>query len=190
MNSCPVKTTCLKFLVTLGMLTSAAESLGAAEAAATPAWPNETIDSWRGFQRHTFKIDGCIAWVVEPKQAAPGRPWTWCMEFPDAFTDRTGVPQLLEKGFFHVHIKVGNTFGCPDAVKHCNAFYQAITAQGLAKKGTLIGLSRGGLYAYNWAARNPDKSSSSTSRGSEIIRTGWMTPSHWWISFWKRRHRH
>jgi hypothetical protein len=28
---------------------------------------------------------------------------------------------------------------------------------GLAKKGTLIGISRGGLYAYNWAVQNPEK---------------------------------
>ena len=132
-------------------------SLPAAEPARALAWPDEKIDTWRGFQRHTFKVDGCTAWVVEPKQPAPGRPWTWCMEFPDAFTERTGVPQLLEKGFFHLHIQVGNTFGCPAAIKHFDAFYQAITAQGLAAKGTLIGISRGGLYAYNWAAQNLDK---------------------------------
>ena len=131
--------------------------LPAAEPDQSLSWPDEKIDTWRGFKRHTFKVDGCTAWVVEPKQAAPGRPWTWCMEFPDAFTERTGVPQLLEKGFFSLHIQVGNTFGCPAAVKHFDAFYQAITAKGLAAKGTLIGISRGGLYAYNWAAQNTDK---------------------------------
>lgn len=121
------------------------------------SWADEKVDSWHGFMRHTFKVDGCTAWVVEPKQAMPGNPWTWCMEFPDAFTDRTGVPKLLEKGFFNVHIQVGNTFGCPAALKHFDAFYQVITHAGLARKGTLIGISRGGLYAYNWAAQNPDK---------------------------------
>src|SRR5437868_10747801 len=74
------------------------------------AWPDETTDIWRGYKRHIFKVDGCSVWVVEPKKAAPGRPWTWCMEFPDTFTERTGVPQLLEQGFHHVHIEVGNTF--------------------------------------------------------------------------------
>jgi hypothetical protein len=124
---------------------------------AAPSWPGEKLDMWRGYRRHVFPVDGCQAWVVEPKQPAPGNPWTWCMEFPDAFTERTGVPQLLEKGFYNVHIVVGNTHGCPAALKHFDAFYKAIVAQGLAKKGTLIGISRGGLYAYNWAARNPDK---------------------------------
>ena len=45
----------------------------------------------------------------------------------------------------------------PAALKHFDAFYAAITAQGLAPRGTLIGISRGGLYAYNWASQNPDK---------------------------------
>ena len=121
------------------------------------SWPGERVDRWHGYKRHLITIDGCAAWVVEPKQALPGNPWSWCLEFPDAFTARTGVPELLEKGFFHLHIQVGNTFGCPAALRHFDAFYAAITAKGLARKGTLIGLSRGGLYAYNWASQNPDK---------------------------------
>ena len=125
--------------------------------AAAIAWPGEKIDTWRGYRRHVFQVDGCTGWVVEPKKAAPGNPWTWCMEFPDAFTERTGVPELLEQGFHHVHIQVGNTFGAPSALKHFDAMYKTITAQGLAKKGALIGISRGGLYAYNWAALNPGK---------------------------------
>jgi len=64
---------------------------------------------------------------------------------------------LLEKGFHHIHIQVGNTFGCPGALKHFDAFYKTITKAGLARKGALIGISRGGLYAYNWASRNPEK---------------------------------
>jgi len=127
------------------------------EAKAGPTWPDEKIDVWHGHKRHLFTVDGCQAWVVEPAQPAAGNPWTWCMEFPDAFTERTGVLQLLDRGFYHAHIVVGNTHGCPAALEHFDAFYRALVAQGLAKKGTLIGISRGGLYAYNWATRNPDK---------------------------------
>lgn len=129
----------------------------ATQTAATPAWPGEKHDTWHGYQRHVFQVDDCTAWVVEPEQAASGKPWVWCMEFPDAFTERTGVPQLLAKGFHHLHIQVGNTFGCPAALRHFDVFYQTIIERGLAKRGTLIGISRGGLYAYNWAALNPDK---------------------------------
>ena len=124
---------------------------------AEETWPGEHNDLWHGYKRHNFTVDGCPAWVVEPKQAAVGNPWTWCMEFPDSFTERTGVLQLLEKGFHHVHIVVGNTHGCPAAVKHFAEFYKVLQSGGLAKKGTLIGISRGGLYCYNFATAFPDR---------------------------------
>ena len=77
------------------------------------------------------------------------------MEFPDAFTERCAAPQLLAAGFHHVHIVVGNTFGSPQAVEHFKAFYDLLIAHGLAKKATLIGLSRGGMYAYRFASERP-----------------------------------
>jgi pimeloyl-ACP methyl ester carboxylesterase len=79
------------------------------------------------------------------------------MEFPDAFTERCAAPALLAAGLHHVHIVVGNTFGSPTALTQCDAFYDVLRAQGLAGKAVLIGLSRGGLYAYRWAAANPEK---------------------------------
>jgi pimeloyl-ACP methyl ester carboxylesterase len=138
----------------LAVVASAAAVCGAES---TLSWPGEKIDIWNGFTRHTFTVDGCTAWVVEPKQALPGKPWSWCMEFPDAFTERCAAPALLKKGFHHAHISVGNTFGCPAAVKHFNAFYDAVTGKGLAKKVTLIGISRGGLYCYRWAYEDPQR---------------------------------
>jgi len=128
-----------------------------AETPATLSWPDETIDAWHGFRRHTFTVDGCRAWVAEPKQALPGNPWSWCLEFPDAFADRCAAPALLAKGFHHAHIAVGNTFGCPAALKHFDAFHASLTSRGLAKQAALIGISRGGLYAYRWASENPGK---------------------------------
>ncbi|RYD31805.1 MAG: hypothetical protein EOP86_17115, partial [Verrucomicrobiaceae bacterium] len=115
------------------------------------------IDSWHGLKRHRFKVDGCEAWVVEPQKALPGKPLSWCMEFPDAFVERCAAPQLLRAGFHHAHIVVGNTFGSPAALGHFNAFYKALKARGFAERVTLMGLSRGGLYAYRWASANPEK---------------------------------
>ncbi len=122
-----------------------------------PSWPGESIDTWHGYTRHNFTLDGCAAWVVEPRRALPGGPWAWCMEFPEAFLERGAAPGLLAKGFYYAHISVGNTFGCPAAVKHFNAFYEALTAKGLARKAALIGISRGGLYCYRWAAEDPER---------------------------------
>lgn len=39
-----------------------------------------------------------------------------------------------------------------------SAFHEVLTTEHkLARKVALIGLSRGGLYCYNWATANPDK---------------------------------
>ena len=121
------------------------------------SWPNETVDTWHGYKRHNFTIEGCRAWVVAPAKPLTGNPWSWCMEFPDAFTDQCAAPTLLAKGFHHAHIVVGNTFGCPKAIQQFDAFYASLIARGLAKKTVLIGISRGGLYAYRWTSLNPDK---------------------------------
>lgn len=118
---------------------------------------DDRVNDWYGFRRVNFTVDGCPAWIVEPKQNAPGNPWVWCMEFPEAFTERTGVRELLAKGFHYVYVEVGNQFGSPESLRHFDAFYRELVRRKLASKGALIGLSRGGLYAYNWAAKNPDK---------------------------------
>jgi len=120
-------------------------------------WPNSTVDIWNGYQRYNFTVDGCPAWVVVPKTNSPGQRWSWCMEFPDFFTKRCATLQLLEAGYYSAHITVGNTFGCPKAVVQFNDFYQRLTAQGLNVRPVLIGISRGGLYAYHWAAANPGR---------------------------------
>jgi pimeloyl-ACP methyl ester carboxylesterase len=55
-------------------------------------------------------------------------------------------------------MSVPDMLGAPEAVGHWNACYERLTTQyGFAKKAALVGLSRGGLYCYNWAATNPDK---------------------------------
>ena len=46
----------------------------------------------------------------------------------------------------------------PRALDHMDKFYAHLTAQfGLAPKTVLEGFSRGGLFAFNWAARRPDQ---------------------------------
>jgi pimeloyl-ACP methyl ester carboxylesterase len=140
----------LSFAIIVSTLSSPAEP-------ASMSIPGESVDQWHGHTRRHFTVDGCPAWIVEPKQPLPGKQWVWCMEFPDAFADRCAAPQLLAAGFHHLHIKVGNTFGSPAALRRFDAFYEVVAKAGLAKRGTLIGLSRGGLYAYRWAAEHPDR---------------------------------
>ena len=123
--------------------------------APTPAFPGKPSD-YKGYDRYDFVVDACPAIVVAPRQVAAGKPWVWRAEFFDAF------PQidlaLLAKGFHLAYLRVGNTFGCPDALAHWDVFYKELTVQhGLSPRPVLEGLSRGGLYCFNWAADNPDK---------------------------------
>lgn len=111
---------------------------------------------WQGFDRYDFEVGGKLAIVVSPKQALPGKPWAWRGEFFGAFANADAV--LVAKGFHLAYLKVPDQFGGPEAAKHWDVFYRELTGKyGLAKKVTLIGLSRGGLYCYNWAVKNPDK---------------------------------
>lgn len=126
-------------------------------AAAGIDWRPLRQDTWHGFPRFHMKVDGCNAWVVPPPKPAAGNPWVWCMEFPQAFDTRTGAIPLVKAGYHYIHIQVGNTFGAPPAQKHFDAFYDFIVSKGLQQKGSLIGISRGGLYAYGFARRHPDR---------------------------------
>ncbi|MCG3146790.1 MAG: hypothetical protein PCFJNLEI_00224 [Verrucomicrobiae bacterium] len=120
-------------------------------------WPAGTIDDWHGFRRHVFPFAETTAWVVEPVTAAPGQPWSWCLEFPQFFTRECAALTLLERGFHHVYLDLHNNFGSPAALRVFNAFYDLLTTQGLARRAALIAISRGGLSAYRWAAENPAK---------------------------------
>jgi pimeloyl-ACP methyl ester carboxylesterase len=111
---------------------------------------------WNGFTRFDFEINGRPVLVVTPKEAAGGKPWVWHGEFfghkpaPDI--------ALLNKGFHIVYTQISNQFGSPMAVAHWNEVYNQLTTKhGLAQKMALVGVSRGGLYCYNWASQNPDK---------------------------------
>jgi hypothetical protein len=114
-------------------------------------------DVWLGFKRHKFTVDGCECWLVDPPKPLPGNHWVWWLMFPGAFADRTGTQALLNKGYYYAYMSVGDTFGAPSALAHLSAFYKAMTGAGLRSKVALVGLSRGGLYAYNWASQNPEK---------------------------------
>jgi pimeloyl-ACP methyl ester carboxylesterase len=107
-----------------------------------------------GFERCDFEVDGKPVLVVAPKVEAPGKPWLWHGEFfghkpnPDL--------ALLGRGFHVVYMSVPDMLGSPKAVAHWNQFYRELTERyGFAKKAALVGLSRGGLYVYNWAIANP-----------------------------------
>ncbi len=118
-------------------------------------FPGKPSD-WHGFRRYDFAVDGKPVLVVAPDAPADGRPWVWHGEFFGHKPDPDIA--LLKQGFHVVYMRVPDMLGCPRAVQHWNAFYKELTHKyGFAKKAALVGLSRGGLYCYNWAAANPEK---------------------------------
>lgn len=114
------------------------------------------FDRWFGATRAHTTLSGCPVRLTFPAKAREGNPWCWTLEFPDAFTQRCAAPALIGEGFAHAYISVGNTFGSPKAIEQMKALYDWMVAQGYSKKPVLIGLSRGGLYAYRFAATYPD----------------------------------
>lgn len=132
-----------------------ARQLARGEPGSASALPNKTGD-WNGYDKHELTIAGKPVTIVAPKSAAPGKPWVWHGEFfghkpaPDI--------ALLGKGFHIVYMKINDMLGSPPAVALWNQCYEELTTKhGLSKKPALVGLSRGGLYCYNWAIANPDK---------------------------------
>ncbi|RKN80503.1 GDSL-type esterase/lipase family protein [Paenibacillus ginsengarvi] len=115
----------------------------------------ETVSQWNGYVRADFYVSGREALVIAPEQAAPGVPWVWRTEFFDAFAyaDR----ELLRRGWHIAYCRISNMYGCPGAVSLMHDFHTyAVGRFGLAEKAALFGFSRGGLYAFHYAAAHPE----------------------------------
>ena len=134
---------------------------------------SETIDTWHGFKRHKFSFDGAEAWVVEPQTPRGDGRFSWCMMFPDAFTERCAAPMLLGRGYFHVYLSVGNSFGAPKAIEKLSSFHQMLGRRGFHPQAVLIGISRGGLYAHRYAATHPDRVSVIYDDAAVLDYTSW-----------------
>lgn len=132
------------------ILCLAANGLFTAVAAA-----EDQISTWQGFTKRDFQVDGRNCLLVEPKEAADGKPWIWRTEF---FGHEPQADMaLLNRGFHVAYMDVQNMYGAPQALDHMDQFYAHLTKErGLAKRTVLEGFSRGGLFSLNWAARHPD----------------------------------
>ena len=122
----------------------------------------EKQDKMQGFTRTVFDFDGCVAWVIEPEKPAADGRWVWCMEWPTAFQDRTGVKALLTAGYRWVTfnpasktVPAGNQNDEMIAKRH--AFQKFLTeGLGFAPKCGLIGMSWGGYYSVRYASTHPE----------------------------------
>lgn len=120
------------------------------------AQADEQKSDWKGFEKVAFSFQHTNAWFVKPRQAIPGNPWVWRAHFPTWHTGMDSI--LLSRGFHIAYVNTNDLFAHPKAMQVWDAFYDYLVKEKqFAPKVALEGVSRGGLYVYGWAKRNPDK---------------------------------
>lgn len=122
-----------------------------------PAAPFPGVRSeWNGFARYDFEFAGRKVTVAAPEERARGGPWLWRGEFFGAFA---GVDEaLLRQGWHVVYMACPNTFGSPATMDLWEKLYTELTGRyRFSRRPVLLGMSRGGLYVYSWAARHPER---------------------------------
>lgn len=110
---------------------------------------------WHGCKRLDFQVDGRDCLLVIPKNPAKANPWIWRTEFFG--TEPQTEYALLDKGYFVAYMDVQNMYGAPVSLDYMDRFYAYLqNVYRLAPRTVLEGFSRGGLFAFNWAARHPN----------------------------------
>jgi lysophospholipase L1-like esterase/dienelactone hydrolase len=113
------------------------------------------VSNFYGYQCANFTRNGRECKVVKPKKVRTDHPWIWRMRFW-AHEPQTDIA-LLERGYHLVYCDQAERMGNKQNISEWNDFYKLLHRGGLNKKVTLEGMSRGGVYVFNWAAANPGK---------------------------------
>ncbi len=112
--------------------------------------------NWKGFNRYDFNIANKAARIIEPTKALEGNPWVWRARFFGWHTEMDSI--LVSEGYHLVYINTNNQYGSPKAMRTWDRFYKYLTkVHQFNNKVALEGVSRGGLFVYNWAKQNPEK---------------------------------
>lgn len=120
--------------------------------------PEDPGHSWKGFDRFDFTLPDSKAKcsLIRPRKTAEGHPWIWRARF---FGHQPALDlALLERGYHLAYVDVANLYGGPEAIKRGEEFYRHLTKKfKLGPKPILEGMSRGGLFIFNFAAHHPGK---------------------------------
>jgi lysophospholipase L1-like esterase/dienelactone hydrolase len=111
--------------------------------------------SFYGYECADFILNGRECKIAKPKFAAKGHPWVWRARFW-GHEPQTDIA-LLQQGFHIVYYDTAELLGNSEAVADWDNYYKLLRKLGLAKKAVMEGMSRGGIYVFNWAALNPRK---------------------------------
>ncbi|MDB6128362.1 MAG: hypothetical protein JWM35_2258 [Verrucomicrobia bacterium] len=120
--------------------------------------PGITESEWHGFRRLDFVVNGRPALLIFPEKDAPGKPWVWRAEwFGDRHAPQASI-ELLKRGWHLGFMNATDMYGAPPAMVLFDAYYRRVTKDyGLSPRVVIEGISRGGLYAFNFAADYPDR---------------------------------
>jgi lysophospholipase L1-like esterase len=113
------------------------------------------VSSFYGYECADFAFDSRNCKIVKPKWSAQGHPWIWRARFW-GHEPQTDI-SLLQRGFHLVYCDVAELLGNDESIKYWNDFYNLVCKAGLGKKAVMEGMSRGGVYVFNWAAVNSNK---------------------------------
>ena len=115
-------------------------------------------DVWYGYQRTIFDFEGHKAWIVEPKgEWREDHPWTWTMQWAEAYVERTGVLDLLAKGWRHVTIDTFEHRMDEEGLRVSRAFQKYLVEElGFTPKAKLVGMSWGGFFSVRYATAFPE----------------------------------
>ena len=101
----------------------------------------------------TFEWNGYTATVIIPDN--PNGKWLWKTEFFYEFDK--AERDLLGQGYTRVYYQISNMYGSNRAVRLMRSFQKELLKRyPLNEKAILIGFSRGGLYAFNYALFYPE----------------------------------
>jgi lysophospholipase L1-like esterase len=130
--------------------------------------------SFYGYNCADFTFNGRACKIAQPKIAAKGHPWIWRARFW-GHEPQTDIA-LLQRGFHVVYCDVAEMMGNDTAVNAWNNYYSLLHKAGLNKKAAMEGMSRGGVYVFNWAAVNKDKVAGVYVDNPLLNMQGWSEP--------------
>ena len=145
----------------------------------TPMDPNPSVtpSDWFGCKRIDFVVEGRPALLIEPEHAAPGKPWIWRTEWFGHFPQADLA--LVARGWHVGYMNVKDMYGGPHSLALLDAYYRRVTADyGLAPRAVLEGFSRGGLYAFNFAATWPERVAALYLDAPVLDLNSWPGPKH------------
>lgn len=109
-----------------------------------------------------FEVAGRTAFLFTPAApVAAETPKPWILysptlpAYPDA-AEKWMHEQFVAAGVAVAGVDTGESYGSPEAVKAAEALHAEMVRRGYSKRPSVLGRSRGGLWASAWAIAHPD----------------------------------